>query len=201
LKDDWIGFVAGAREGDQVAITALVNRFRQPLCASVFTLVKDWHLTQDIAQEAFAAAFRSLPDLREARRFRGWLFRIGRNHAVSRLRRRTRFRARSLAGVEEDEVVGQLKDGGCTLTDGRRDLEPPSLATLARVRRVVLALPNDYGAILVMRHMEGLTVEEIAMVIGRSPKGVKAILYRARALARQVLSRSGLDIDKVLNEM
>jgi len=183
-----------------MAFAALVNRFRQPLCATVFPIVMDWHLTQDIAQETFTAAFRALDELREPRRFRGWLFRIARNYAVTRLRRQTMFRPRSLGSVEEEDVVGHLRDGGCMLTDGRRGFDP-SRAALERVREVVLALPNRYGTLLVMRHVEGLSVEEMAIATGRSPKAVKAVLYRARRLARQVLSRCGLDIEKVLNEM
>jgi len=52
-----------------------------------------------------------------------------------------------------------------------------------------------------MRYVEGLSVEEMAQATGRTPKAVKAVLYRARALAREVLLRSGLDIERVLNEM
>ncbi|MEN8151874.1 MAG: RNA polymerase sigma factor [Planctomycetota bacterium] len=183
-----------------MAFASLVDRFRASLCAAVFPIVRDWHVTQDVAQEAFAAAFRSLPELTEVERFRGWLFRIARNRAITSLRRTMVFRARSLASVEEEDILGHLRDGGCVLTDGR-ELGGPSPTVLERIRRIILALPNDYGSLLTMRYVEDLSFDEMAMATGRTPKAIRSTLYRARNLARKVLSRSGLDIEKVLHEM
>jgi RNA polymerase sigma-70 factor (ECF subfamily) len=183
-----------------MAFERLVHRFRKPVCATVYPIVRDWHATQDVAQETFAAAFVRLSELSEPLRFRAWLFRIAHNQAVSAVRRRRIFRPRSLDSASEDAMIGLLRASECVITDGR-DAGGPGPAVLERVRRAVLTLPNGYGPLLIMRYVEGLSVDEMAVATGRSVKSIKAVLYRARVLARKVLVRSGLDIEKIMNEV
>jgi RNA polymerase sigma-70 factor (ECF subfamily) len=178
------------------AFGKLVDRFKTSICAAVQPVLRDWHLVEDVAQETFVAAWERMADLRDASSFRRWLHTIAHNLAVSRVRALAARPARSLVGVEERRILGFPARPGCEITSGG-----PSATTLARVRKVVLALPNGYGAILVMRHVDGLTVEEIAEVVGQRPASVKAILYRARILARQELLRAGLDPGRVLDAL
>jgi RNA polymerase sigma-70 factor (ECF subfamily) len=200
LKDDWVGWAKSARGGDEEAFSMLVKRFVRPVCATIYPIVRDWHLTQDVAQETFVCAYERLSDLRTAKRFRSWLFQIARNRAVSRIRTGAQLKPRSLSTVDENEVIGILRASRCALLDGSRPAGPRG-DLLSRVRRVICALPNGYGSLLVMRYAEGLAIEEIAEICGRSPKGVKAVLYRARQLARSELDRAGLDVERVLHEM
>ena len=65
----------------------------------------------------------------------------------------------------------------------------------------MLALPNEYGSLLCMRYVEEMSIREIAEVIDRSPKAVKAVLYRARVLARDYLRKAGLEYERIMHEM
>jgi len=200
VQRDWIDSVRRALDGDREAFSWLVDRFKGPICASIHPIVRDWHKTQDVAQEAFAAAFAQLDELREPENFRAWLHRIALNHAVNWTRRRPPRRAVSLDMLQEEEVVGTIAGRSCTITiDGKRSRSTQAL--LGRVRSVVSALPNGYGSVLAMRYVEELSLEEIAMVLDCSPSAVKSALYRARVMARDVLRRSGLDIEGILYEM
>ncbi len=195
MEDGWEGLAALARTGDEEAFERLVIRFQRPLCAAIHPILRDWHLTQDVAQEAFVAAWRGLPELRDPRWFRTWLYTIARNLAVSRVRTDANRPVRVLHGLDETRVV-DLAGGGRQepLSGG------PSPRKLSRVRRAILALPNEYGTYLVLRHVEGMSVREMSEVLGRPPSAVKAVLHRARVLARTVLRRAGLDLEGVLDE-
>ena len=199
MQGDWVGLATRAREGDLEAFAELIERFKGPLCAAIHQIVRDWHATQDVAQEAFAAAYRQMGELRDPHRFRAWLYRIARNRAVSRVRSDASFRTLSMETVKEEEVVSLPRGGECMLVNGAGGAS--GRAALDRVRRAILALPNDYGSLLCMRYVEELTVREIAEVLDRTPKAVKAVLYRARLLARDYLRKAGLDYERVMNEM
>lgn len=196
MTEDWRAHAERARDGDMAAFGKLVDRFKTSICAVVQPVLKDWHHVEDIAQETFVAAWERISELRDAASFRRWLHTIAHNLAVSRVRALAARPARTLGGVEEKRIRSFPAGSRCEITAGG-----PSSATLARVRRVVLALPNGYGAILVMRHVDGLSLEEIAQVTGRGMASVKAILYRARILARQELLRAGLDPGRVLDAL
>jgi DNA-directed RNA polymerase specialized sigma24 family protein len=100
--------------------------------------------------------------------------------------------------VKPESVRGQLRAAECVLTDGR---PKPCRVLLERVANTILTMPNRYGTLLVMRYVEGLSIEELAVATGRTHKAVKAVLYRARILARERLTRAGLDKETVLHEM
>ena len=196
----WVRLAERARSGDIEAFGKLVDRFKRPLCAAIYPVVRDWHATQDLAQDVFVAAYQGLPDLRDPRRFRAWLFKIARNRAVSQIRRDSRQDACSLERIDEGDLLPLPGPSRYRMSAG---LQRGRLSSAAaeRMRRAILALPNGYGTLLVMRHMEGMTIPEIAEVLGRERISVKASLHRARLLAREMLKKAGLTMERMLNEL
>ena len=202
MRNDWVALAAKAREGDDEAFTALVERFKGPLLATIHTIVKDWHDTQDVAQEVFAAAYADLAKLRDARRFRAWLYQIARNRAVSRVREWKKAQGWCLERLEDEElIIGFPYAASCGIRAGEEPARGPSAAALERVRKTIGALPNGYGTLLVMRYVEGLSHEEMGVALERSPSSVKNVLYRARILARSHLRKAGIDLERVIHEM
>ena len=200
MRDDWTELVERAKEGDKDAFAKLVQRFKGPICSAIHPMVRDWHLTQDVAQEAFTAAYERLGELRESRHFRAWLYRIARNRAVSRVRRSICLRMQSLSALT-DEKLADLKERRRASTPEEEEETGPCVVTLAKVRRIIMNLPNGYGSILLMHHVEGLSLKEMSEALGRTSKAVKAVLYRARLLARGYLEIAGLDYERVFYEL
>jgi RNA polymerase sigma-70 factor (ECF subfamily) len=199
-RERWIGLARRARAGDREAFGELVDIFQRPVCAVVYPLVHDWHITQDVAQDAFAAIYRQLPGMDDPAQFRSWLFRVARNRAVDRYRKRRRRGLTSIGGLEHADVKGVLKGAGYVLTDGTT-APHPSKAALERVRRAVLALPNDYGTVLLMKYVEGMSMAEIAVALGQTVKAIRSRLYRARIHAKDLLEKAGLNLERILHEM
>jgi len=195
-----VGLAERAKDGDIEAFGELVDRFKRPLCAVIYPMVRDWHVTQDLAQEVFVAAYRGLGDLQDPERFRAWLYTIARNRTMSLLRRDSLVDFRSIERIDEGDLRAPVGSSRGRQTMGLENGRMSPTA-IRRMRQAILALPNDYGALLVMRHMEGMAIAEIAEVLGRPPRAVKAALHRARVQARDVMMKAGLTMEKMLNEV
>ena len=130
---------------------------------------------EDVAQDAFVAAWRALGDYDPARPFRAWLFHIGLNKARDwRRKRRVRSFFFGAAALDEPEALA--------VETGEPD--PESAAhdrrRLARVRAAVARLPDETRDVFVLTTAGGLTYAEAGEALGLSVKAVEGRLLRAR---------------------
>lgn len=146
-------------------------------------LIADPHVVEDLTQETFAhvllAARRPPPEHTTA-----WVFRIARNLGLDHLRRtRVRRRARDFfQGLSRQREVP-----GSAGAPARPD-EGLDRREVARALRTALArIPESYRTAFVLREEQGMSYEEIAMVVASSPKTVSTRLFRARRLLREAL--------------
>jgi RNA polymerase sigma-70 factor (ECF subfamily) len=141
---------------------------------------------EDLTQETFVRMFRALDRYDPARPFPAWLLTIAAHVSIDHLRRRrvkTVSLFRSEPGTEEERPV-DIEDPGPGPEElaERREQERAADA-------LVGALPEHYRIVVVLRHQQGLSYEEIAEAL-RLPLGtVKARIHRARALLQQRLER------------
>src|SRR5690349_12009869 len=93
VQEENIGeLVERARGGELEAFNLLVGRYQDAVFGVAYSILGDFHEAQDVAQEVFIQAWRSLGALREAEKFSGWLYRIAQNrckNVVTRSRRDT----------------------------------------------------------------------------------------------------------------
>ena len=76
-----------ALAGSQSAFEQIVRRYQRPIIALIARMTGDWALAEDLAQETFVKAFRSLAAFDTTRRLSSWLFRIAHNTAIDAMRR------------------------------------------------------------------------------------------------------------------
>ena len=152
---------------------------------------------EDVVQEAFLKAYRSLSDFRLDSRFSVWLYRIVSNLCLDLLRRRGRRNEQPLA-VEDDE--GEEKE--LELPDER--YEPAALLerslTREAVRRGLDALPPEHRQILLLRELEGLSYEEIGAALSLEPGTVKSRIFRARRRLCAFLTEDGNLPDRIASK-
>lgn len=179
--------LAALRAGDPAAFETLVRAHGPRLLAVARRFVGSEWEAQDVVQEAFLSAFRSLDGFLGAARLGTWLHRITVNAALMRLRA---HRSRPEEPIEP--LLPRF------LADGRlaaRPREwPDSAETLAArrevrdlVRRSIDRLPDGYRAVLLLRDIEELDTAEAARLLGLTESTVKVRLHRARLALRGLL--------------
>jgi RNA polymerase sigma-70 factor (ECF subfamily) len=162
--------------GDREAFRSLVLRHQAAICATIRALCPrgvDW---EDIAQEAFLAAFQHLAtfDSRKGS-FRIWLLAIARNQCRNKMRKAV---AESMAGVPE-----------------RVDSRTPAAAAseaewFARLDVGLAALPEEQRLVFVLFELQGASYQEAADIAGVSIGTVKSRLFRAKTALREILAPS-----------
>jgi RNA polymerase sigma-70 factor (ECF subfamily) len=161
-------FVAG---GDRAAFECLVRRYALPIRRLLYGLFcGNREDMEDAEQEVVVALFRSLPRFGFRSSFSTFYYRLARNRAIDLIRRRERERRslRRLAAAVPPERVGHPEE--IALAEVARGEAMSVLATLAAEQR----------AVVLLREVEGLSLEEISRVL-RVPQGtVKSRLHRAR---------------------
>lgn len=176
-RDD-ADLVQRAREGDRGAFEALVTRHADRLYAVVVRFCGDPGEAQEVTQEAFLRAWRSLDRFEGRARFFTWLYRIGVNEAKRRAERQRTHVA-----------TGSLDESGHEIPDWRG---APGQVAEARdlqraLERAIAALPPDYRLPLILRDIEGFTTEEAAEVMDLKQAAFKSRLHRARMQVREAV--------------
>jgi len=158
-----------ARAGDGKAFHALVDRFARPMFGLAYSLLGDAHDAEDVVQETFAGAFKSLSRFEERASVKTWLSRILVNQ-VARLRRDH--------GEKSSELPSDVgvRDGSPAV-DAKLDLS----ATLQK-------LSLEHREVIVLREIEQLSYEEMAQVLDVPRGTVESRLHRARESMKQLLS-------------
>ena len=186
--------VASARAGSQEAFRDLVLRFERPVFSLIARMVQDPAMAEDLAQEAFVKAYRSLHTYDASRKLSSWLFKIAHNTAIDHLRKHAPETV-SLESPQEDEGRGGL---AAVLSDG--SVEDPAAAAERRdmarsLERAISRLRPEYREAVVLFYVEGATYQEICDVTGLPLGTVKTNLHRARKELAQEMSALGWGIE------
>jgi RNA polymerase sigma factor (sigma-70 family) len=173
----------------QAAFQALVDRHGHMVLGVCRRVTGCPHDAEDAAQAAFTALARRAGELRTRRSVAGWLHRAA-WHTSLRTRRASSANARrERQGVESDgndAVVGA--------PGGPHEWQPELLAAEARLEldRALGLLRDKYREALVLHHLEGMTVAQVAELLACPPGTVAAHLSRGRSILKEHLERRGL---------
>jgi RNA polymerase sigma-70 factor (ECF subfamily) len=175
------------RRGEGGALSALVEGYASRIFGFASRMCRSAEDAQDVVQETFLAAIRSLKDFRGEGRVSTWLFRIAAN-ACRKMRRRGKFEPERHLSL--DEFFPEEADPHASQPAGAADTPEVALlrADLREALEAAIAdLPPPYRAVLILRDVEGLSTEETAEALGVTPPTVKTRLHRARLFLRQRL--------------
>ncbi len=187
--------VRRCREGSESAYAELVRSHRPRLYLLAYRLVGDRETAEDVVQETFLAAFRSIEKVEPRPSLSPWL-----NTIALRTAGRAATRRRSRRGPSLDQTTGSRAGSetqvGTTIGAGMIDLDPSgdphAAAEAAELRRdlaaAVLDLPFKYRAAVVLRHVMGLDYAEAARELDLPLNTFKSHLLRGTRLLREALA-------------
>lgn len=166
--------------GDVAAFSLLVTRYRGRVVALSRRMlgVGSAEEAEDVAQEAFVAAYDKRASFRRGEPFRPWLYRIAVNRCLDRLRAQTRRPVPVPIGSVPEPASEQSDPVEALLMEESE----------ARLAEAVAGLPPKLRAVFLLRHLDDLSYEEIASATGVPMGTVKTHLFRARAQLRQALT-------------
>jgi len=182
-----LALVHASKNGDVPAFEQLVKRYDRRLLRIAQSVTHNREDSQDAVQEAFLKAFQNLNQFREDSQFSTWLIRITVNQSLMKLRKQHPIRRVSLDEdfqAEEDALPLEIVDWAPN---------PEQLYWASELRHILTQTLEEVRpplrAVFVLRDMEGLSIDQTAVVLGLSHAAVKARLWRARLLLRESLNK------------
>ncbi len=179
LEQDDVQLVNASKGGDQEAFSLLVQRYQRRVFNLAYRMLQEYEEATEVTQDAFLAAWQGLPAFRGEARFSTWLYRIAYNCALKQLELRKRDYTLQLALQAEHMVAGD--------DDAQKIVHIEALDNQKLIQEQLSQLPAKYRAVLVLRHLQDLTYEEMAEVLTMPVGTIKTHLFRARNLLKERL--------------
>jgi len=172
--------VARVLDGDTAAFEIIMRRYNQRLYRAARAILRDDSEAEDVMQDAYVRAYQHLRQFAGRAKFSTWLTRIAVHEALARVQRRRRY-----------EAIDDCQRNGDSMTFASSTPNPEqqvaSAETKGLLERAILALPESYRTVLMLRDVEELSTAETAECLDLSEENVKVRLHRARALLRREL--------------
>ncbi len=192
-KDSDLALVRRVKKGEYSAFDLLVLKYQSRVIAISTKYVKDIQLAEDIAQESFFKAYKSIDSFREESAFYTWLYRITANTAINYLSSKKRKSELLEADISNRE--GESID----IFDIPGGESPEDILNANSLREDIFKnmsnLPEEIRTAVTLREFEGLSYEEIAEILGCPLGTVRSRIFRGRELLQQTISEQ-IDINK-----
>lgn len=173
--------VQSAQRGDRAAFEELVRRTSRLVFARLYLETGDSHQAEDLLQETLLTAFRSLDQLADAGKFRGWLLRIAQNVAIDASRRVNRKkRGAGSAATELRDLAGSTP---------RPDESVAQDELRQKMLAILRSLPDEYRLPLTLRYLAGADYETIQMQMGLSNGSLRGLLHRGMKVLRAQMQK------------
>lgn len=164
------------RAGDRRAFDRLLARYQRPIFNAAYRILNHREDATDVTQTVFLRAYEHFDRYDPGQRFFSWIYRIAVNEAldVSTGRRRNE--------PVLDELASDRPGPERVAQDGQSD---------ADLQEALMALPVDYRTLIVLKHVQDCSYEEIGAILECPVKTVKSRLFTARQALREILLKRG----------
>lgn len=172
-------------KGDQNAFAEIVELFQDKLYRICYRMLGNQHEAEDIAQEAFVRAFINIHTFDTNRKFSTWLYRIGTNLCIDRIRKKKPdyYLDAEVASTEGLNMYSQIAS-----KEELPEQEVLKMEMQDRVQYEISRLPDKYRAVIVLKYMEDLPLQEISEILEMPLGTVKTRIHRGREALRKQLS-------------
>ncbi len=177
--------ILSARKGDEQAFRALLVKYERAVFSICLRMVRNREQAEDLAQESFMKVFAMLERYNPSYAFSSWLFKITSNLCIDSIRKRKLDTLpldqpiQSAAGEFSRQYESREDDPEKTMI-GREKME--------RLKEAIESLPPHYRIMILLRHQQDLSYEEIAETLEVPLGTVKARIHRAREMLKNRLA-------------
>lgn len=182
-----ISLIQQCQQGSTEAFDALVLKYHKKVFNVAYRLLNNYDEANDVAQEVFVRAFRSIKGFKFKAQIFTWLYRIAVNLSKNRIKVLARERKSTTSlddpvATEDGEVKRQVAGDDPLPADDLINKEKREL-----ISQALASLADEFRTVVVLRDIEGLAYEEIAAIIKVNIGTVKSRLHRARMLLKEKL--------------
>lgn len=176
LQDDH--WVVLAVKGDEKAYSELTQKYQKPLYFHVRKMIRNPDFAEDLVQDIFLKAFKSLKNYKNDYALSTWLYRIATNHTIDYLRKK-KLETLSIHADDSDDTHATIQ-----LEDEDSFTDEPMIRRERKnkVHEAIDQLPEKYREVILKRHIEEKSYQEIAEEMDIPLGTVKAHIFRAREL-------------------
>jgi RNA polymerase sigma-70 factor (ECF subfamily) len=174
--------IAGREDGFE----ELVRRYQRPITSYVYRMLGNYDASLDVTQEIFIKVYNSMTRYSSEYKFSTWLYKIAHNASIDYMRRNS---------VSQQSLEAENKDGSYELQIESKRLSPEQERERSEwrteIESVVKCLPAGYRELIVLRHSQDLSYDEIAEITNLPLGTVKNRLFRAREMMRDMFIERG----------
>jgi len=179
-------------EGDQQSFNLLMWRWEKRLYQFIYRMVGNQEEAQDLCQESFLRAYRSLRGFKQKAKFSSWLYKIALNLCHSWGRKKKRARMISLSEIAPgDGYLSNEKSEGVSSSPMEAALQHRERELM--VRQALASLPENQRLIIILKEYQGLKFREIAQLLRCPESTVKSRLYKGLMALSSILASPGME--------
>ncbi len=175
MENNDVELIQRTLDGDQTAFTVLVEKYQKGIHALAWRKIGDFHIAQEITQDAFLRAYKRLSTLKDHSRFPGWVYVIA-SHLCTEWHRKKKYPIQSLETTDLAEIdqvshsqyIEEKRD--TDMVETRREV----------VQKLLQKLPESERTVMVLHYLGEMTYETISKMLGVSQNTIKSRLNRAR---------------------
>jgi RNA polymerase sigma factor (sigma-70 family) len=185
--------IAQYRNGSEVAFDLLVDRYKTKVYTTIFLIVKDQEIAEDLLQDVFVKVIQTLNSdkYQEEGKFQPWLMRIAHNLAIDHFRKAKRYPTIILE--DGSNVFNSLKFADHSIEDLKVKEE-----TISMVKKMIEDLPEAQKEVLIMRHYMDMSFQEIADKTGVSINTALGRMRYALIHLRKKMQQLNIAYDKTV---
>lgn len=173
-----------ARKGDQRAFAEIVELYKDKIFHLAYRMLNNQHEAEDIVQETFLRVYKNLDRYDENQKFSTWIYRIGTNLCIDRLRKR-----KPSYSLDADMNDQEGMDGYSMIPSDDRTPESEMLISETQriIHQAIESLPAKYKTIMILRYIQDMSLQEISEVLTLPVTTIKTRVHRGREFLRKKL--------------
>ena len=180
-----------AKSGDEAAFEEIVKMYQQKICSTIFFMVKNENIVEDLAQEVFIKIYRNIGKFNAESSLYTWIYRITMNTCIDQIKKEKRFTyINPVIETEDGEMEVQYEDETQKLDEILEEK-----IRREKLIKAIKKLPAEQRALIVLRDVRQFKYMEIAEMLKLNLGTVKSKINRSRQALKEILEQDGTFVD------